>query len=145
MNLMNLNSVKRINEYFGELVPSSGAANTVAGEIVRASARIGYRYLNDGDKINVGYGNETCNAPARYLSENCNGEIQTIVEKIMDDDYWLDEDYELELKNLFDAIIEFLDNNPESFKTENNDDYLNYEIPDDYNYWDEEDDDEEEW
>ena len=51
------------------LVPPSGKAETVAGEIIRAADRIHYRWWNDGDKINVGYGKETCNGTARYLEK----------------------------------------------------------------------------
>ena len=51
------------------LMPVSGKAETVAGEIIRAVDRIWYRWYNDGDKINVGYGKETCNGTARYLEK----------------------------------------------------------------------------
>ena len=51
------------------LMPPSGKADTVAGEIIRAADRIHYRWWNDGDKINVGYGKETCNGTARYLEK----------------------------------------------------------------------------
>lgn len=47
---------QKINALFAELVPASGKADTVAGEIVRAVSRIGYRNYNDGDHIGVGYG-----------------------------------------------------------------------------------------
>lgn len=49
---------QKINALFSELVPASGKADTVAGEIVRAVSRIGYRNYNDGDHIGVGYGKE---------------------------------------------------------------------------------------
>ena len=51
------------------LMPPSGKTETVAGEIIRATDRIWYRWWNDGDKINVGYGKETCNGTARYLEK----------------------------------------------------------------------------
>ena len=51
------------------LMPASGKAETVAGEIIRAVDRIWYRWYNDGDKINVGYGKETCNGTARFLEK----------------------------------------------------------------------------
>lgn len=35
---------ERINELFEELVPGSGKAESLAGELVRAMARIGYRW-----------------------------------------------------------------------------------------------------
>ena len=61
-----ISAIDRLNSKFDDLVPASGKAPTVAGEIVRAVCRIGYRYLNDGDQIGIDYGN-ACNAPARYL------------------------------------------------------------------------------
>ena len=51
------------------LMPVSGKAETVAGEIIRAVDRIWYRWYNDGDKINVGDGKETCNGTARFLEK----------------------------------------------------------------------------
>lgn len=54
----------KIDALFEELVPASGKADTVAGEIIRAVCRIGYRWFNDGDMVGVGYWKETCN-PAR--------------------------------------------------------------------------------
>ena len=56
---------QRINALFEELVPASGKADTVAGEIIRAVSRIIYRNYNDGDHVGVGYGNETCNPVSR--------------------------------------------------------------------------------
>lgn len=56
----------RINKLFEELVPTSGKADSLAGELVRATARIGYRFFNDGDMVNQGYGKETCNPAARF-------------------------------------------------------------------------------
>ena len=54
----------RINKLFKELVPISGKADSLAGELVRATSRIGYRFFNDGDLVNIGYGKETCNPAA---------------------------------------------------------------------------------
>ena len=50
---------ERINALFEELVPPMGKADSLAGELVRATCRIGYRYFNDGDHIGIGYGKET--------------------------------------------------------------------------------------
>ncbi len=58
---------ERINQLFEELVPASGKAENLAGELVRAMARIGYRWYNDGDQVGIGYGRETCNPAARFL------------------------------------------------------------------------------
>lgn len=53
---------------YNELVPKSGAAETVAGEILRAANRILYRWWNSGDMAGKGYGIETVNSPIHYLS-----------------------------------------------------------------------------
>ncbi len=70
---------KKLQILFDELVPRIGKASSLAGEIVRAAGRIGYRWFNDGDQIGIGYGNETCNAPARFLLIHGNNKIQTLV------------------------------------------------------------------
>ena len=73
---------KKLNALFEELVPASGKADTVAGEIVRAITRIGYRNWNDGDHIGVGYGKETCNPAARYLSAKCGEAVNAAIDAI---------------------------------------------------------------
>ena len=70
---------QKFNALFSELVPVTGNADTVAGEIIRAVSRISYRYYNDGDRIGIGYGKETCNPAARYLIKNGGDEVAVIV------------------------------------------------------------------
>ena len=97
------------------LMPASGKAETVAGEIIRAVDRIHYRWYNDGDKINVGYGRETCNGTARYL------------EKIRGADFpaevwngWLNDDQYTEFtENLVDEMYAFIKAHPELETTPN--------------------------
>jgi hypothetical protein len=50
---------KEMQELFDRLVPVSGNAGTIEGEMVRAFNKIAYRYFNDGDLPTVGYGVET--------------------------------------------------------------------------------------
>ncbi len=69
-----VNTLEFFEELFEELVPSRGSADTVAGEIVRACARIRYRYFNDGDIAGRGYGKETVNPAVRYLYSITEGE-----------------------------------------------------------------------
>lgn len=40
------------NELYKKLVPSQGAAETIEGEVLRASSKIVYRHFNDGDLFN---------------------------------------------------------------------------------------------
>ena len=68
-------NAERINKLFEELVPFEGKADSLAGELVRAMTRIGYRFCNDGDMVNIAYGKETCNPPARFLIAKGNHEI----------------------------------------------------------------------
>lgn len=58
------------NILFEELVPDSGAASTIEGEMLRAFTKMEYRYFNDGDYCNVGYGIETCGACYMFLLSN---------------------------------------------------------------------------
>jgi hypothetical protein len=131
----------RINELFELLVPMSGPAGTVAGEIIRAIARLGYRNYNDGDHIGVGYGKETCNPAARYLSTVCDERVSQAI-----DDAWgiySDDTYEVALAAVEEAVITFLDEHPELQETENKDNMLSYATEDDVD--DSWDDDDDEW
>lgn len=106
-------------EYFNslrdELVPNSGAAATVAGEIIRAMDRLIYRYYNDGDMVGEGYGNETCNSSYRYL--------HGIMRDACPDLLTYDEDLYIKLLNkLAESVKDFLNSNPNLFNKPNYDD-----------------------
>lgn len=117
-------SEKKINALFDELVPASGKSDTVAGEIIKAISRIGYRNSNDGDHIGVGYGKETCNPAARYLMAKCNGKIAAIIRGIWGEEN--DSDYDAGLEVLGDAVLEYLEQHPELKAAENNEDMWDY-------------------
>lgn len=143
---------KRINTLFEELVPHSGKAATVAGEIIRAISRIGYRNYNDGDHIGVGYGKETCNPAARYLMEKAGEEIADAIA-----DLWgIEQDslYDTKLAALEEKVLEYIEQHPELKAAANDEDMWNYrdeqedvdDFEDDYDeeeeyYEDEEDED----
>jgi len=57
----------KISKLFDKLVPGSGPAETVEGEMVRAINRILFRYYNDGDFYFRGYGKETVSPSVKYL------------------------------------------------------------------------------
>lgn len=89
---------KKFDELFEKLVPASGAAESYAGELVRACAKVSYRYYNDGDRINVGYGRETCNPAARFLREYGNAEVASYVDAL----------WGMECDNTYEKILELL-------------------------------------
>lgn len=124
---MNTPNENRLNEVFDELVPMTGAAETVAGEIVRAACRIGHRYYNDGDEIGLNYGNETCNAPARYLVKMVGGEVADIICYLNGGAV----DYEQKLSELAGAVLAHLDEHPELKEEKNTDNIWNYQEPED--------------
>lgn len=68
---------ERINKLFKELVPETGKADSLAGELVRAMSRIGYRFYNDGDQLGIGYGKETCNPAGRSLETRATTKSQS--------------------------------------------------------------------
>ena len=133
---------ERVNALFEELVPLTGKADTVAGEIIRAVSRLGYRLMNDGDHIGIGYGKETCNASARYLAAKCKGEVSGIIQ-----DIWGVENkrlYQTGMQAIIDSVLDYLDKHPELKETKNEEDMLDYDQPEDYED-DEDEDDEEDW
>lgn len=100
-------NIDALNELFDELVPPYGKANTLAGEVVRALSRIAYRYYNDGDRIAVDYGCETCTPAARFLIEKLPSSLLpflTVLWGSRDTDEW----YEKKLDILIEKVLDFL-------------------------------------
>lgn len=132
---------QKINALFSELVPVSGKADTVAGEIVRAVSRIAYRNYNDGDHIGVGYGKETCNPAARYLLKNGGDEVAVIVHGMWGME--ADSLYDKAVEMLEEAAVSYIEQHPELKATPNSEDMWSYrderEDVDDYDEegWDE--------
>ena len=103
---------KALDALFEELVPSYGMAETMAGEIVRATTRIGHRWNNDGDMIGYCYGRETCNPPARFLLNNTNERIADIITELWELGQWTEEGaYAEALRELCAAVVEFVEGN----------------------------------
>ncbi len=132
---------KKLGELFEELVPASGKAPTVAGEIVRAMNRISYRNWNDGDHIGVGYGRETCNPAARYLAAKCGEEVASLISAIWGIEN--DKAYDLILGQLEAEVVKYLERNPELKAAENREDMFNYrDAAEDVDTYDEDEDEE---
>lgn len=130
---------KKLGELFEELVPASGKAPTVAGEIVRAMNRISYRNWNDGDHIGVGYGRETCNPAARYLGAKCGEEVASLISAIWGIEN--DKAYDLILGQLEAEVVKYLERNPELKAAENREDMFDYRNADeDVDTYDEDED-----
>lgn len=125
---------ERISALFKELVPVSGKAESLAGEIIRATSRIGYRSYNDGDKIGVGYGKETCNAAARFLEEKTTATVSAIIRAMWGNAN--DEEYDELLESLNAAVADYIEKNPK----------LRDEPTEDFWDWTDEDEDrDDEW
>lgn len=127
---------KRMHELFDELVPMSGKAPTVAGELVRAASQIKYRYYNDGDSLGVGYGKETCNPAGRFLCARGGDEVAKAVRDAWDIE--TDSIYEKALDVIVEKVVEHIDARPELKTTENIEDMWDFE--DDSDAWDGDDD-----
>lgn len=129
-------------KYTEVLVPASGKADTVAGEIIRAVNRIGYRYYNDGDLFNKGYGRETAGSSATYLYELEDGEdfVDTLIAMTGNESVYKDKIDELEK-----IALDYIKSKPELLATPNEldsrsnrafniDKYSDFDEPRDYEY-----------
>ena len=96
-----------IQTAFDLLVPSSGKADTEAGEAIRAMMKILYRDFNDGDVFYEGYGIETCGSPVAYLCDqfNITSDFQYIAERQLKDQQYTDAIQEI-ADNILNAIYE---------------------------------------
>ena len=133
---------ERINKLFEELVPASGKAESLAGELIRAMSRIAYRFYNDGDQVGIGYGRETCNPAARFLMEEGNKRVSSLATAIWG--IYDESAYENLLDILAEAVADYVEQTPDLRTTPTDDmwDYCTNEDVDDDE--DEEDDYEEE-
>lgn len=104
-------NAERINEFFKELVPFEGKADSLAGELVRAISRIGYRFFNDGDLVNIGYGKETCNPAARFLIAKGNHEVSDLTVALWE--IFSEDAYEKVLDALEGAVADYIEQNPD--------------------------------
>lgn len=130
---------------FDELVPPSGKADSLAGEIVRAVGRISYRFFNDGDHVGVGYGKETCNPAARFLIKRTPkviGDLALALWGMVSED-----GYGAVLAVLIEKTVEYIEKNPR-LRTVPTEDMFSHRDPhedvDDYEeeeYWEDDTDD----
>lgn len=105
-----------LNDLFEKYVPASGKADTVGGELVRASMRLLYRFFNDGDKAYEGYGNITCNGSFRYIKSKISYIDDLYGDRMSDDEY------ETQLYQVIADVLEYLDEHPEVFEKKNTED-----------------------
>lgn len=108
----------RMNALFDELVPAEGRCDTLAGELVRACNRIGYRYYNDGDICGVGYGNITVNPAVRFIAYYGDSVSSRIALQIFSEFkgsgiVFASKEYENMCDALYEAVIHYIDNTPE--------------------------------
>ncbi len=130
----------RINELFKELVPETGKADSLAGELVRAMSRIAYRFYNDGDMVNIAYGKETCNPAARFLIAKGNAEVSSLTAGLWE--IFSEDAYEKVVDILCGAVADYVEQNPD-LRTQPTEDMWDFkdEEEDQDDSWDEEEDD----
>lgn len=132
--------VEEFNQLFDALVPAQGKAGTLGGELLRATARLGYRYLNDGDMVGRDYGNETCNAAARFIDEMVDQDtpIPGIIDALW---YSYDPIYEQQIDALVSEMVGYIKERSWLVTEPCTFDFWDWTKPEDHEY----DDDEEEW
>lgn len=121
-----------INSIFQELVPDKGPANTVAGEVVRAMGRVGYRYYNDGDVYYQGYGLEVAAPSMQYIldfiskygEENDQDKAENLIQDQMTQ--YDDRGYGEHLESIFKIVLTILSypENAKLFEEKNKQDCL---------------------
>ena len=130
----------RINKLFKELVPETGKAGSLAGELVRAMSRIGYRFHNDGDMVNIAYGKETCNPAARFLIAKGNAEVSSLTAGLWE--IFSEDAYEKVMDILCGAVADYVEQNPDLRNQPTEDMWDFKDAADDQDdSWDEEEDD----
>lgn len=130
------------------LMPSSGPAETLEGELIRAINKVAYRYYNDGDYWYCGYGTETAGGAAAYLADHSLHGLNLLVE-LDNSDGAVGHAYERALFALIEKVVAYCED-PETEWVENEGhDMLRYdskyEDEDEGDCYDDEDEDEDEY
>ena len=129
---------KRINKLFKELVPVSGKAESLAGELIRAMSRIAYRFYNDGDQVGMGYGKQTCNPAARFLMAMGSKRVSSLATAIWG--IYDESAYQDLLDILAGAVADYVEQTP-ALRTTPTEDMWSYRTKEDDAWADEEEDD----
>jgi hypothetical protein len=97
----------RSDVLFGKLVPGSGNAGTMEGEMLRAINKIVYRKYNDGDYFFTGYGCETAGPAHSFLIQGCplSYKLKPIFDKTIDDT----SNYEKVIYEVLEIILDYID------------------------------------
>lgn len=114
------NAEKPMEEAFDLLVPSSGAADTKAGELIRAIGRIMYRDSNDGDVFYEGYGIETCGDAVAFLCDKM-PELEDKFESIAWRNF-TDSNYTHAIEDIADDVLKHIYDNPDLVTEANTED-----------------------
>ena len=96
------------NTLYEKYVPNTGKCAMLAGELLRATAQIVYRYHNDGDMIGVEYGRETCNPAARFLMQNGNDSIRQDIRILWNAHTYVVDVYEPILDELIADVVKYV-------------------------------------
>lgn len=115
----------KVNALFDILVPDSGKSDTLAGEIIRAVTRIGYRWYNDGDYFYTGYGLETCGPDAAFLADIIGGDTFDLIVDATDN-MGDEQRYDLFIEDLTHDVLDYVMGNPDIFGVESTYDSRNY-------------------
>lgn len=89
-------------------IPNSGVANTLQGEVVRALAKLRYRYYNDGDYFYTGYGAETAGPAASFIKDYFKYSGFSNISKEIDDcanNVWTGLEYEQFLSEITHFVL----------------------------------------
>ena len=124
---------------FDKLVPGQGTAETLEGEMLRAVNRLVYRYYNDGDKYNEGYGTETA-GPAHSFLVNAVHPLRAKMDSIMGEEKLSDNEYESMLKMVLGLILDYIESKEGEYTKNTQGDIFDYESEyedeDDYSDYD---------
>ena len=120
---MEKNTIEKRFESLEKLVPEQGAASTIEGEIIRAVQRIVYRYFNDGDEYDQGYGLDTVSPSVDWLI------TRSPISKSVSELFPNKGDYEKTLEKLQEIAVIYVESKNGQYETNVNQDSRFFKLP----------------
>jgi len=130
----------RLQREFDELIklmPASGAADTVAGELIRAANRLAYDFYNNG------MGNNTSGAVnflRRHgaISPGVYGTIYEYTRGRVYEGHYEGDALQRSMELMIDQVVEMIVRNPQLITISNDDDIFNYQDEEEHDLYEEE-------
>ena len=101
----------RINRLLSELPPAEGDASNLARELTRAISQLNHRFYDNGDRLGIGRGKQTCSPAGMFIAAETTSTISNQIREV-----WMcknEQTYERKLEQVTKLVLDYIEHHPE--------------------------------